>query len=67
MKKLEKIFPDPADQLIAGLIAVEPGDCLVGDTGTMFVNFKAQFYAALKQTIQINPEDDEETRELKFR
>jgi hypothetical protein len=63
--KLEKIFPDPADQLIAGLITVEPGDFLVGDTGTMFANFDVQFKTALKHPIQINPEDDEETRELK--
>jgi hypothetical protein len=62
---LENIFPEPADQLIAGLITIEPGDFLVGDTGTMFENFDVQFKTALKHPIQINPEDDEETRELK--
>ena len=63
--KIEKIFPEPADQLIAGLITIEPGDFLVGDTGHMFENFEAQFNEALKIPIQILSDDDEEAKELK--
>ena len=63
--KLEKIFPEPADQLIAGLITIEPGDFLVGDSESFFKDFNSQFQAALKHEIEADDNDDEYARELK--
>ena len=63
--KLEKMFPEPADQLIAGLITIEPGDFLVGDSESFFKDFNSQFQAALKHEIEADDNDDEYARELK--
>ena len=62
---LEKAFPEPSDQLIAGLITIEPGESLVGDSESYYRNFAEQFQASLLNPIRIEKDDDQYIRELK--
>ena len=62
---LEKTFPEPADQLIAGLITIEPGETVIGSPESYYRNFADQFQSALMNPIRIDKDDDQYTRELK--
>ena len=62
---LEKTFPEPSDQLIAGLITIEPGESIVGNPESYYRNFAEQFQASLLNPIRIEKDDDQYTRELK--
>lgn len=63
---IARLFPEPSDQLIAGLLTIEPGDSLVGESEDFFADFEDQFKASLKTLIPYDKDDDQYTKELKI-
>ena len=62
----ERVFTNSADQKIAGLLMLEPGEMLVGDTSSLFGRgFTRAFLKSLESPIVITEDDDETTAELK--
>ena len=62
----ERVFSNSADQKIAGLLMLEPGEMLVGDTSSLFGRgFTRAFLKSLETPIVITKDDDETTAELK--
>ena len=63
----ERVFRHSSDQKIAGLLLMEPGEMMIGDASSLFgKNFAKSFLRSLKAPIEILPEDDEFTTELKM-
>ena len=63
----ERVFKHSSDQKIAGLLLMEPGEMMIGDASSLFgKNFAKSFLRSLKAPIEILPEDDEFTTELKM-
>ena len=62
----ERIFANSADQKIAGLLLLKPGEMLVGDPSSLFGRgFVRAFLKSLESPIVIGKDDDEETASLK--
>ena len=62
----ERVFTNSADQKIAGLLMLEPGELLVGDASSLFGRgFTRAFLKSLESPIIITKDDDETTAELK--
>ena len=62
----ERVFTNSADQKIAGLLMLEPGEMLVGDTSSLFGRgFTRAFLKSLESPIIVTKDDDETTAELK--
>jgi hypothetical protein len=62
----ERVFRHSSDQKIAGLLLMEPGEMMIGDASSLFgKNFAKSFLRSLKTQIEILPEDDEFTIDLK--
>lgn len=62
----ERIFANSADQKIAGLLLLNPGEMLIGDSSSLFgKGFSRAFLKSIETPIVIEPEDDELTAELK--
>ena len=62
----ERVFTNSADQKIAGLLMLEPGEMLVGDASSLFGRgFTRAFLKSLESPIIITKDDDETTAELK--
>lgn len=62
----ERIFTNSADQKIAGLLLLEPGEMLIGDARTLFgKGFTRAFLKSLESPIIATAEDDETVAELK--
>ena len=62
----ERIFTNSADQKIAGLLLLKPGEMLVGDPSSLFGRgFTRAFLKSLESPIIVSKDDDEETASLK--
>ena len=62
----ERVFTNSADQKIAGLLMLEPGEMLVGDASSLFGRgFTRAFLKSLESPIIVTKDDDETTAELK--
>ena len=62
----ERIFTNSADQKIAGLLLLKPGEMLVGDPSSLFGRgFTRAFLKSLESPIIVSKDDDEETAALK--
>ena len=62
----ERIFTNSADQKIAGLLLLEPGEMLVGDAASLFGRgFTRAFLRSIETPIVIDEGDDEFTADLK--
>ena len=62
----ERVFENSADQKIAGLLLLKPGEMLVGDPSSLFGRgFARAFLKSIESPIIISKEDDEATAELK--
>lgn len=57
----ERLFSNTADQKIAALLVMEPGEMLVGDASSLFGRgFVRQFKRAIEKPIEIAPDDPPE-------
>ena len=62
----ERVFENSADQKIAGLLLLKPGEMLVGAPSSLFGRgFTRAFLKSLESPIIIGKDDDEATAELK--
>lgn len=61
----DKIFDEPADRDIAGVLKTRPGETYIGESTDYFREFPELFKRAIKKPIVINPDDSEEVREMK--
>jgi hypothetical protein len=62
----ERIFTNSADQKIAGLLLLKPGEMLIGDPSSLFGRgFTRAFLKSLEAPIIIGKDDDEATADLK--
>lgn len=62
----ERVFENSADQKIAGLLLLKPGEMLIGDPSSFFGRgFTRAFLKSIESPIIISKDDDEETAELK--
>lgn len=62
----ERIFDNSADQKIAGLLLLEPGEMLIGDASSLFgKGFTRAFLKSLEVPIIATKDDDEVVAELK--
>ncbi|MBQ3344080.1 MAG: hypothetical protein IJG84_19430 [Kiritimatiellae bacterium] len=62
----ERIFSNSADQKIAGLLLLEPGEMLVGDATSLFGRgFTRAFLKSIETPIVVEEGDDQFTAELK--
>lgn len=62
----ERVFSNSADQKIAGLLLLEPGEMLIGDASSLFgKSFTRAFLRSIETPIIVTEEDDEATAELK--
>lgn len=59
-----RIFDNSVDIAIGGLLAIEPGESLIGDD-SMGEDFTQRFLASLAHPIEIFEEDDDEIRAMK--
>lgn len=62
----ERTFSHSSDRLIAGMLRLEPGTSLVGDSKYIFNDFfRKSFKKSLEETIVIGKDDTDEVKELK--
>lgn len=62
----ERIFSNSADQKIASLLLIKPGEMLIGDSSSLFgKGFTRAFLKSIETPIVIDEDDDELTAELK--
>lgn len=62
----ERVFANSADQKIAGLLLLKPGEMLIGDPSSLFGRgFARAFLKSLESPIIIGKDDDEMTASLK--
>ena len=62
----ERVFENSADQKIAGLLLLKPGEMLVGDPSSLFGRgFARAFLKSIESPIIIGKDNDEATAELK--
>ena len=62
----ERVFENSADQKIAGLLLLKPGEMLVGDPSSLFGRgFARAFLKSIESPIIVSKDDDEATAELK--
>ena len=62
----ERVFKNSADQKIAGLLLLKPGEMLVGDPSSLFGRgFARAFLKSIESPIIVSKDDDEATAELK--
>lgn len=62
---IEKTFKHESDWVLAGMMTIEPGEAMVGDSSFYFHGYTKGFREAIKEPILDEPGDDEYVKELK--